>query len=447
MIHQSACWAARAALLQPLMLLIVGSISWPSDWDTVHAVVQSVRSPGTRGAEREARVVGYYEMLIGGPKGAESARWPFDLSHRLNGKPVGWISFKEADVLRYLDDEFLQFELKPLVRRTLVGQPFSTNAFGMHDEPVTLEKPEGTFRIALLGASMDMGWGVKYQDTYANRLQDWLTARASEKGSAGPRRFEVLNFAVAAYSPLQRLETLRRRVLAFRPDMVIYSATTLDVRLTEIHLCDMLPKGVDLQYDFVKELISEAKLAPSDLRIDAEGQSIYKDRLKAKLKPYYWRLYDATLGRIAAECRSEGVPIAMVIIPRVGPADSPAARAEPVARLKALAYHHGLTVFDLSDTFDGTDPAALEIAAWDDHPNAKGHERLFKALAKALTADAPLYRKFFPPREGIPPGPGLGSQAGTEGPGVKSLPGRRDGFGPRGEADRGDETSGSGRSG
>ena len=46
MIHQSACWAARAALLQPLILLIVGSISWPSGWDTVHAVIQSVRSPG-----------------------------------------------------------------------------------------------------------------------------------------------------------------------------------------------------------------------------------------------------------------------------------------------------------------------------------------------------------------------------------------------------------------
>ncbi len=260
MIPQSACWAARAALLQPLMLLIVGSISWPSGWDTVHAVIQSVRAPGPGGAESDAHVLDYYQKLIGGPKGAESARWPFDLSPRLSGKPYDWINFKEADVLRYLDDEFIQFELKPCIRRTLVGQPFSTNAFGMHDEPVTLEKPEGTFRIALLGASMDMGWGVKYQDTYANRLQDWLTARASEKGSAGPRRFEVLNFAVAAYSPLQRLETLRRRVLAFRPDMVIYSATTLDDRLTEIHLCDMLPKGVDLQYDFVKEMMTEAKL-------------------------------------------------------------------------------------------------------------------------------------------------------------------------------------------
>ena len=43
----------------------------------------------------------------------------------------------------------------------------------------------------------------------------WTPARPSG-GSAHPRRFEVLNFAVAAYSPLQRLETLRRKVLAFQ---------------------------------------------------------------------------------------------------------------------------------------------------------------------------------------------------------------------------------------
>ena len=252
----------------------------------------------------------------------------------------------------------------------------------MHDDPVTLEKPEGTFRIAVLGASMDMGWGVRYQDTYANRLQDWLGACAAEQGFAHPRRFEVLNFAVMAYSPLQRLDTLRRKVLAFRPDLVIYSATTLDIRLTEIHLCDMLRKRVDLQYDFVKAIVAEAKVSAKDLRVNAEGEFLHKDWLKAKLEPFYWDLYDRTLARIAAECRSEGVPMAMVIIPRVGSADAPGVRAEPVARLKAMADHQGVTVFDLSNTFDPYDPATLEIAAWDDHPNAMGHHRLFQALAR-----------------------------------------------------------------
>ncbi len=165
------------------------------------------------------------------------------------------------------------------------------------------------------------------------------------------RRFEVLNFAVAAYSPMQRLETLRRKVLAFHPDLVIYSATTLDIRLMEIHLCDMLGKQVDLKYDFLREATALAASRPRRrARRRRRRRLINKDRLKSKLRPYYWGLYDRTLGAIAAECRSAGVPLVMVIIPRVGKADAPPARAEPVARLKAIAAHQGLTVFDLSDT-------------------------------------------------------------------------------------------------
>jgi hypothetical protein len=244
---------------------------------------------------------------------------------------------------------------------------------------------------------MDMGWGVKYQDTYTNQLQSWLGKHAERRRLSPPRRFEVLNFAVAAYSPLQRLETLRRKVLAFHPDLVIYSATSLDTRLMEIHLCDMFRRNVDLKYDFLRKATALAAIDPADLRLDPDGRLVNKDRLKSKLRPFYWGLYDETLGAVAAECRSAGVPLVIVIIPRVGKADAPAARAVSVARLKAIAAHYGLTVFDLSDTFDHIDPGALEIAAWDDHPNAAGHRRLFLALARAVVKDQQVYDLLFPP--------------------------------------------------
>src|SRR6185312_12937855 len=98
--------------------------------------------------------------------------------------------------------------------------------------------------------------------------------------------------------------------------------------------------------------VADAGITPGDLEKDASGGLIHKERLKAKLQPYYWGFYDRTLGLLAAECRAAGVPLVMVIIPRVGKADAPAIRAEPVARLKALADHHAIVVFDLSDTFD-----------------------------------------------------------------------------------------------
>ena len=104
---------------------------------------------------------------------------------------------------------------------------------------------------------------------------------------------------------MQRLETLRQKVMAFRPDLVIYSATTLDTRLMEIHLCDMLRKRIDLKYDFLHEAITAAGVGDEDLRVDAGGEMINKSRLKQKLRPLYWGVYDRTLG---SHCReSAGV--------------------------------------------------------------------------------------------------------------------------------------------
>ena len=384
----------RAGMLQTIALLAAASLPLPTCWERVRGAVDSARSPELNRAERENHAAGYYEGLIGGRDGSL-----VDHRLKLTGKPTGWVSFREADVVYYLDDDFLQFELKPHLSRNLFGQPFLTNAFGMHDGPVTLKKPTGTMRIAVLGSSMDMGWGVRYQETYINKLEQWLDRHAGLQHIQPPRRFEVLNFAVAAYSPMQRLEVLGRKVMAFEPDLVIYSATTLDLRLMEIHLCDMLRKNVDLKYDFITRAKELAAINSDDVQLDRDGDLLNKDRLKQKLRPVYWWLYDYTLGAIAALCRERDVPLAMVIVPRVGKADLPELRAEPVARLRAMAAHQGVTVFDLSDTFDKIDPLKLEIAAWDDHPNVIGHHRLFLALAVRLVKDQAIYRLLFRPEE------------------------------------------------
>jgi hypothetical protein len=386
--------SARINMLLSLALLIVGFVPWPQGWAGVRELVESARSPELNRAEREAHAAGYYEGLIGGGDGPEGARG--ELALRLMGRPNGWVRFNDANVSRVLPGDFLQFELLPGIHRTLFGRDFVTNSHGMHSAEVAIEKPEGTFRIAVLGASMDMGWGVTYQETYCHQLQEWLNVHAARRGLASGRRFEVLNFAVAAYSPLQRLETLRRKAMAFKPDLVIYSATMLDLRLMEIHLCDAFRTGADLTYDFLRSMLDRAGIDSQELRVDSEGKLVYKDQIKAKLRSHYWELYDATLGELAAECRAASIPVVVVIIPRVGKADAPSTRAEPVSRLKAIAGHHALPVIDLSDTYDRFDPASIEIAAWDDHPNALGHHRLFLALARNLTRDETSYRRLFP---------------------------------------------------
>ena len=385
--------SARFCFAKTLALLLLGVAPLPLGWGKAREMIESTRSPEMNRADRESSSAGYYEGLIGGGEGPQGGRT--ELALRLLGKPTEWVRFHAANVTYPLPDgDFLQFELTANVRRTLFGRPFTTNSHGMRDREYTKEKPDGVFRIAVLGSSMDMGWGIGTEETYVNLLEDWLNAHAARRGLS--RRFQVLNFAVAAYSPLQRLESYRRKAREFHPDMVIYSATMLDTRLMEIHLCDLFRGHSDLGFDFVRSTIAAAGLTDEDLRTDEEDRLVYKDLVKQKLRDHYWPLYDEAIGELAAECRADGVAIACAIIPRVGKADAPAARAEPVARLKGIAAHHAVPLFDLSETFDAQDAALFEIASWDDHPNALGHRRLFLALSKGLVGDPGLYEIMFP---------------------------------------------------
>jgi hypothetical protein len=332
---------------------------------------------------------------------------------RLLGKPSDWVRFHAANVSQQLEHDFLLFELKPNLNRTLFGHPFTTNRHGMRDREHSVAKPPGVFRIAVLGSSIDMGWGVATEVTYVNLLQDWLNAHAARRGL--DRRFEVINFAVAAYSPMQRLEAFRRKAVAFDPDMVLYSATLLDTRLIEIYVCDLLQSEVDLHYDFLRAAVAEVGIGGDDLLREPDGKLANKAAIKAKLRPRYWELYDRTLGLLADDCRSLGVPLACLIIPRVGKADAPDLRAEPVARLRGIGAHHAIPLLDLSSTFDHFDPAKLEIAAWDDHPNVLGHRRLFLALARSLVDDKTLYETIFPPGAG----PSRAAESRTKGDGTR----------------------------
>ena len=168
--------------------------------------------------------------------------------------------------------------------------------------------------------------------------------------------------------------------MAFQPDLVIYSATTLDIRLMEIHLCDMLRKHVDLKYEFLREAVRSAGVNDDDLRIDAAGEMINKARLKHKLRPDHWGVYDTTLGAIAAACRTAAVPIVMAITP---------ASARPIYHLPAPSLLRGsrpsLPIKVSVSSISPIPSTCLNQRGSRSPPgtitrNARGHRRLFLPL-------------------------------------------------------------------
>lgn len=354
------------SLLAMVLLLAIGAVAPKGRF------VRAMHNPDPNRADLEAGAGGYYVGLIDGHYGPQA---PID--NDILGKPTRWVSFLDSGVARPLEDEFIQFELIPNLSVSFHDESFSTNSYGFRDREYPLEKPKGTVRIALLGSSMDMGWGVPDGHTYENRLEEWLNIKARERKD--PRRFEILNFAVAAYGPPQRLDAFLTRARGFEPDVVLYSATMLDPRLSELHIRGVLHHQVDPKYPYLKSIVESTGLA--------EAKNLSKDTLKSHLRGHEWGMVEGAYSELARVCREANLPLVMMIIPRVGAADAPSIRGEAVERYKSLAGREGTPVLDLTDTFDGQKREALEIAPWDDHPNSRGHQLLFYALAKRWLED------------------------------------------------------------
>ncbi len=363
-------------------LLIFGLYDLPVSWGKGRMIKHALKS-----AETGRESAGYYEGLIGGEDSATNA-----LERAIVGQPSDWVHFADSGVSQLATNDIMQFILSPNVSRSLFGKNFTTNQFRMRDRPTTIEKPFNTIRIALLGASMDMGWGVATDKTYENRLEDWLNAQAITRGDN--RRFEILNFAVAAYSPTQRVEAYKRAARKFKPDMIIYATTLLDPRLTEIHLGDCLNNRVDLSpYPLLASTVAESGYDPANLKRDPAGRWLEKNQFKNWIEPYRDDLNQKILGSLVDEARKDQIPVVCVIIPRAGRNDLPHLRFEGVTRQIRSAETFNIPVWDLTDSFDQDDPSKLSVAEWDDHPNTRGHGLIFANFVRHLLQD-PIRTRF-----------------------------------------------------
>jgi hypothetical protein len=88
------------------------------------------------------------------------------------------------------------------------------HADGRRDRPVARVKPEGFFRLAVLGDSYAEAREVDLDATF------WAVAGRELERCLG-RKVEVLNFGASGYGTAQELQTLRTRVWEWSPDAVL----------------------------------------------------------------------------------------------------------------------------------------------------------------------------------------------------------------------------------
>ena len=96
------------------------------------------------------------------------------------------------------------------------------NAGGFRDAERFIDKPEGVYRIAVLGDEHSEALDTRMQDTWWWRLGPRLEA-------CGLRNVEVLNFGVGGYSTAQEAVMLESAAMRYRPDLVLVQFSGNDV--------------------------------------------------------------------------------------------------------------------------------------------------------------------------------------------------------------------------
>jgi hypothetical protein len=120
----------------------------------------------------------------------------------------------------YIYDEFTGTRLQPGHRFVFRSEGYSSNVInsrGLRDREHTLQKPEGTFRIAILGDSFSEALQVPQNGTFWAVLERELQAMPNFRNQT----VEVINFGVSGFGTIQEWQMLEHYARHYSPDLVL----------------------------------------------------------------------------------------------------------------------------------------------------------------------------------------------------------------------------------
>jgi hypothetical protein len=331
---------------------------------TYVAVVGSMREVRLSGHDADMLVRGYYEELLN-VQSFNSQLWEV-----YQGWPIEWSRLEDTGALR-LTGDFLKQELVPGKQIHFRNSTLTVNRSGMRDRDYEQVPPSGTTRIALVGSSHVMGYGVNDDQTFDAVLESHL---AQEPLDSGASPYEVLNFAVDGYGPLQELRLLEEKVLSFRPSVVLYFAHPGAAGRASDYLEEMVRTGVAIPYEPLRAIVEREGVTAETGRHDGA-------RL---LHPHGSEALSWAYRRFSQLCRDHGALPVYMYLPTAG--EKP--NAQLLAEQERFAGEAGFVVLDLTRCFEGHDPRSIWFGEWDQHPNALGHRLIGEELYRVLRENA-----------------------------------------------------------
>jgi lysophospholipase L1-like esterase len=259
---------------------------------------------------------------------------------------------------------------RPNANAQLMGVEVQTNSRGLRGPEIAEKAGAGTARIAFVGDSITLGWGVAEQDTFARRVIDSLA-------KAG-RKVDGFNLGVGNYNTLQELALFREVGAALKPDIIVLSYFINDA--------EPIPRYTDTGW------LDEHSAARVVLgyKIDAlrrqSGETL-------DWKHYYQKLYEPdaagwrqtrqALDAFAATARALGAELIVFNIPELREL-KPYPFTDITAKVRAVVESKGVPFVDLLPTVEGLEPASLWVTVPDPHPNAKAAAAFARGMVAGI---------------------------------------------------------------
>ena len=271
---------------------------------------------------------------------------------------------------------------QPGVRGVNAGALFETNSAGFRGPERSLEKPPGVFRIAVIGDSFAMGWGVKQEDTYAARIERTLTDRHPN------RKIEVLNLGLAGQDTTAAVERLHVLGLPFDPDLVVVGFTVNDLenefyRRTSVPL-DVVARAIERSPLYLWRILAP-RIAPlAEALWVTEGSYLQELDINYFENPKAWGHALSALERLAETAEQRGSCTLLLVHTRLHFLN----RLHPYHRhydaMASAAGERGFFVVPTLDRFLGHKDRDLWLLADDPHPGPEAHRLLAEALLEGI---------------------------------------------------------------
>ncbi len=252
----------------------------------------------------------------------------------------------------------------------LMGVPVRTNDFGLRGPAIADTPAPGVARIAFVGDSIAMGWGVAEQETFAHRVIADLVGQG--------RKVDGFNLGVGNYNTTQELALFQAVGARLKPDIIVLAYFINDAEPIPTY-----PRESWLDLHSAAWIVLKYRI---DSLVRQSGS-------QPDWKQYYRGLYgsDAAgwtntqrdIGRFAELARKLHVPLIVFNIPELREL-RPYPFADVTAKVRAVAEAQKLPFVDLLPTVEALAPPSLWVTVPDPHPNGAANAAFAKGMTQEL---------------------------------------------------------------